>query len=124
MSRTRFLQILRYLHFADNTLSPPLHSEEHNKLYKIQPFLTLVIAKWQALYSPDRQLAIDETIIKLKGKLQFRQFIPIKPGRFGIKVFTLEESKSGYVLNRKIYTGKENGVVQRGLGRKVVMAVF
>ena len=76
------------------------------------------------MYSPDRQLAIDETLIKFKGKLHFRQFIPIKPGRFGIKAFTLAESKSGYVLNSKIYTGRENNEVQRDLGRKVVLSVF
>ena len=76
------------------------------------------------MYSPDRHLAIDETLIKFKGKLHFRQFIHIKPGRFGIKAFTLAEPKSGYVLKTKIYSGKENGVVHRDLGRKVVMAVF
>ena len=124
MSRTRFLQILRYLHFADNNLAPTHDSEEHNKLYRIQPFLNLVIARFQEVYSPDRQLAIDETLIKFKGKLHFRQFIPIKPGRFCIKAFTLAESKSGYVLNSKIDTGRENNEVQRDLGRKVVLSVF
>ena len=124
MSRTRFLQILRYLHFADNTLTPAPDSEGYNKLYKIQPFLDLVVARFQEVYTPERQLAIDATLIKFKGKLHFRQFIPIKPGRFGIKAFTLAESSSGYVLNSKIYTGKERNEVQRDLGRKVVMSVF
>ena len=35
MSRTRFLQILFYLHFANNNLAPPHDLEEHNKLFKI-----------------------------------------------------------------------------------------
>ena len=56
--------------------------------------------------------------------MHFRQFIPIKPGRFGIKAFTLAESTSGYVLNSKIYTGKENNEVQKDLGRKAVMSVL
>ena len=124
MSRARFLQILRYLHFADNNLAPHHDSEEHNKLYKIQSFLNLVVARFQEVYSPHWQLAIDETLIKFKGKLHFRQFIPIKPGRFGIKAFSLAESKSGYVLNSKIYTDRENNEVQRDLGRKVVLSVF
>lgn len=124
MSRTRFLQILRYLHFADNSCAPPHDSADYNKLYKIQPFLDLVIARFQEVYTPERQLAIDETLIKFKGKIHFRQFIPIKPGRFGIKAFTLAESSSGYVLNSKIYTGKENNEVQRDLGRKAVMSVM
>ena len=124
MSRTRFLQILRYLHFADNSCAPPHDSADYNKLYKIQPFLDLVIARLQEVYTPERQLAIDETLIKFKGKIHFRQFIPIKPGRFGIKAFTLAESSSGYVVNSKIYTGKENNEVQRDLGRKAVMSVM
>ena len=48
----------------------------------------------------------------------------MKSGRFGVKAFTLAEFKSGYFLNSKIYTSKENGVVHRDLREKVVMAVF
>ena len=124
MSRDRFLQILRYLHFADNTQAPRADSADYNKLYKLQPFLDLLIPKFQQVYKPNRQLAIDETLIKFKGKVHFRQFIPIKPGRFGIKAFTLAESSSGYLLNSKIYTGKEGHGVQRDLGRKAVMSVI
>ena len=50
MSRTRFFQILRYLHFADNNRAPPRDSADYNKLYKIQPFLDLVIARFQEVY--------------------------------------------------------------------------
>jgi len=61
MSRTRFFQILRYLHFADNNHAPPRDSADYNKLYKIQPFLDLVMASCQDVYTPEQQLAIDET---------------------------------------------------------------
>ena len=125
MARDHFLQILRYLHFADNTLAPRADSADYNKLYKIQPFLDLIIIpSFQQVYKPTRQLAIDETLIKFKGKVHFRQFLPIKPGRFGIKTFTLAESTSGYLLNSKIYTGKEGNAVQKDLGRKAVMSVI
>ena len=66
---------------TDNTHAPPCDSTDYNKLYKIQPFLDLVIARFQEVYIPERQLAIDETLIKFKGKVHFRQFIPIKPGK-------------------------------------------
>lgn len=56
--------------------------------------------------------------------MHFRQFIPIKPGCFGIKCFTLAESSSGYGLLSKVYTGKENGVVQTDLGRRAVMTLM
>ena len=74
---TRFLQILHYHHFADNSCATLHDSADYNKLYKIQPFLDLVIARFQEVYTPERQLAIDETLIKFKGKIHFRQFIPI-----------------------------------------------
>ena len=124
MSRTRFLQILRYLHFADNSLVPRPDSPDFNKLYKIQPLLDLIIPRFRAVYSPERQLAVNETLIKFKGKVYFRQFIPIKPGRFGIKAFTLAGSTSGYVLGSKIYTGKETNVVQKDLGKRAVMSLM
>ena len=77
------------------------------------------------MYKPNRQLAIDETLIKFKGKVHFRQFIPIKPGRFGIKAFTLAEiSSSGYLLNSQIYTGKEGDAVQKDFGRRAVISVI
>ena len=76
------------------------------------------------MYKPNRQLAIDETLIKFKRKVHFRQFIPINPGRFGIKAFTVAESSSGFLLNSKIYTGKEGDGVKRDLGRKAGMSMI
>ena len=87
MSRTRFLQI--YLHFADSSCAPPHDSADYNKLYKIQPFLDLVMARFQEVYTLERQLAIDETLITFKSKIHFRKFIPIKPSRFRRKTSTL-----------------------------------
>ena len=52
MSKTRFLQILRYLHFADNSLVPRPDSPDFNKLYKIQPLLDLIIPRFRVVYSP------------------------------------------------------------------------
>ena len=69
-------------------------------------------------------MAVDETLVKFKRKNYFCQFIPIKPGCFGIKCFTLAESSSGYVLVSKIYLGKEQGVQQNDLGSKEVLVLM
>ena len=87
MSRTRFLQMLRYLHFADNSCAPPHGSADYNKLYKIQPFLDLVIARFQEVYTPERQLAIDETLIKLKGKILLQAVYSYKARQIRYKGF-------------------------------------
>ena len=72
MSRTRFLKVLHYLHFADNSLAPRPDSPNFNKLYKILHLLDLIIPRFRAVYSPERQLAVDETLIKLKRESSFR----------------------------------------------------
>lgn len=54
MFRTTFLQIWWYLHFAENNIPPSPDSDE----YKIQLFLNLVIARFQEVYLPDRQLLL------------------------------------------------------------------
>lgn len=125
MARDRYFQILRYLHFADNRDEvKDKDSPGYDKLFKIRKLLDVLLPRFTDVYSPERNLAVHETLIKFKGMVHFRQFIPIKPGRFGIKCFTLVESSSGYGLVSKVYTGKENGVVQTDLGRRAVMTLM
>ena len=45
--------------------------------------------------------------MKFRGRLKFVQYNPSKRSRFGIKFYKLCESKTGYCLKFKIYTGKE-----------------
>ena len=116
------MQIKPYLHFTDNQEEVTVkNSPNYDKLIKVRKLLDLLLRRLSEVYNPERNLAVDETLLEFKGKTYFRQFIPIKPCRFGINCFTLAESSSGYVLVSKIYTGKGQGVQGRDLGRRVVM---
>ncbi|KAL2099439.1 hypothetical protein ACEWY4_005919 [Coilia grayii] len=59
-------------------------------------------------------------MVKFKGRLAFRQYLPLKPTKWGIKVWVLAESSTGYVSNFQVYTGRE-GRTERGLAHHVVM---
>ena len=83
--RIRFTQILRYLHFVDNTTLAGRGEEGYDKLGKIRSFLDRVIGRFQNVYSPSRNLSVDKTLIKFKGRLSWRQFMKDKPARFGLK---------------------------------------
>lgn len=125
MARERGFQKMRYLHcFGNREEVKNKNSPGYDKRFKVRKLLDLLLTRFREVYNPERNLAIDETLIKLKGKIYFFQFIPIKPGHIEIKCFTLAESSSGYGFDNKIYTGKENEVVQTDLGRKVVMSVM
>ena len=56
------------------------------------------------------------------GRVSFRQYMPAKPNKYGIKVWMAADSSNGYVLNFDIYLGKEVDGRPRiyGLGYDVV----
>lgn len=46
-------------------------------------------------------------MVPWKGRLSFRQYIPSKPDRFGIKLYTLCESRNSYICDFDVYTGSD-----------------
>ena len=49
MSRSRFKQIWRYLHFCNEQNASQLDDPEADKLYKIRPLLQLLLEKFESL---------------------------------------------------------------------------
>ncbi|KAK9717154.1 Transposase IS4 [Popillia japonica] len=100
-SRDRFLQILYALHFADNA-----NLDKNDALRKIRPILSSLKESFggRSLY-PFEDLAIDESLILWKGRLAFKQYIPSKRHRFGVKLFEICDAETGYILDLIIYTG-------------------
>ncbi|KAK2154754.1 hypothetical protein LSH36_258g02036 [Paralvinella palmiformis] len=103
MPRNQFLQILRCLHFVNNEDSS---INKENKLWKVQNILDYTNKRFRAAYHPRRELSIDETMLKFKGRLGIKQYIKSKPVKWVIKLFTIVESHTGYVLNLLPYVGK------------------
>ena len=51
MSRICFEQIFRYLLLADNSMQIPAGDPGHDKLFKVWPFVDLVTAEFESLYT-------------------------------------------------------------------------
>lgn len=101
----RFHLLLKFLHFVDNsTIDTALPNQ---KLAKLAPVLDHLKEKFMTVYIPEKNIAIDESLIGWKGRLGWKQYIPSKPKRFGIKLFSLCESSSGYLYNFLFYTGAD-----------------
>lgn len=83
----------------------PQQAEKQDKLRKIRPLIQLVNERLSSVYTPEKDLSIDESLVKFKGRLGIKQYIPAKRSRFGIKLFVLCES-SGYVWKVEVYQGK------------------
>jgi len=65
---------------------------------------------FQVAYTPESNISVDESLLLWKGRLIFKQYIPLKRARFGIKLYFLCESSSGYCYRFKVYSGKDDPV--------------
>ena len=67
VSRSRFEDITRYLHFADNSVLPARGEAGYERLQKVQPIITAMKQRCTSLYNPNAQNSIDEAMIPYKG---------------------------------------------------------
>ncbi|GFW84943.1 piggyBac transposable element-derived protein 4 [Trichonephila clavipes] len=105
MSYRRFNLIYRFLNFSDNDTFVT-ETNECPKLSKIWPVLKYLTIRFKEVVTPYRDVTIDESLMLFKERLGWKQYMPLKQSRFGIKSYMLCESKSGYVWSLIIYTGK------------------
>ncbi|GFU80506.1 piggyBac transposable element-derived protein 4 [Trichonephila clavipes] len=108
MSLRRFDLIMQFIHFVRN--ENPDSSHPQPKLKKIWTVLNYLQKKFSEFYTPEQDICIDESLLLYKGRLSWTQYLPLKRARFGIKMFMLCESHSGYVWSIIIYVGKGTDV--------------
>jgi len=62
--------------------------------------------KFAEAYTPGKNITVDEGLVKFNGRLSFKQYIPMKPDKFGIKVWLLADADTYYVPHFQVYLGK------------------
>jgi len=55
---------------------------------------------------PGTNTCIDEQLYSYRGRCAFKQYMPSKPAKCGIKFWSFVGVKSGYLLDTNIYLGK------------------
>lgn len=102
MTYNRYIKISQYFHVehVDRV------QEETDFLHKVRLMLD-VAKRFKEVFQPGCEISVDEAMIGYKGRLSFKQYMPMKPTKWGIKVWVAAESKSGYILDMDVYTGKK-----------------
>ena len=74
-------------------------------------------------YNASINLTVDEQLFSTKARCKFTQYMPSKPGKFGIKFWILSDAVHPYVLNARPYLGAhfEEDRQSMQLGQFVVM---
>ena len=104
MARARYCHILRFLHFTDNNRHG--FDRTDDQLWKIRDLFEIIRTNFSKFYNPSEHLAIDEVIVKFKGRMVFKKYIQKKSNHFGIKMFKLCDS-TGYTYDMNVYLGKD-----------------
>lgn len=100
--RERFLQIHWMLH-----VQPPSNNAAgvQTRGSKVKNVTEHMKNKCFELFVPYKNIVIDESTISFKGRTQFKMYNPQKPHKWGLRVFSLADCKTGYLCAFEPYYG-------------------
>ena len=118
MPRDRFDYLRRHLHLVDDDTVV-----EKDRHYKVKPLVDNLQTAFLRNYCPSQEIAVDELMIKCKGRAKGRVVMPKKPVKTGFKMWSLSCSCCGYLCNFELYSGKCAKKRDIGLAKKVVLGL-
>ncbi|KAJ4450071.1 hypothetical protein ANN_01478, partial [Periplaneta americana] len=119
ISRNRCQMLLSKLYFAN-----PDKGESSSKTYYIDDVICCLKKTFQKAREDSPFQSIDESMTKFKGRSSLKQYLPMKPIKRGIKIWERCDSKTGYIYDLDVYSGKdleEKSDQRRTLGERVVL---
>ena len=105
MSRDKFLNILTFFHLCDNDNYVARGHAGYNPVNKLGAVYSVVTDNFSNVWTPGREVCIDEGMIPFRGKVHFKVYNPDKPDKYGVKSYQLCDSSNGYCCKFEIYTG-------------------
>lgn len=104
MSIKRFVFILKCLRFDDREAR--VKNNEKDKLAPIREIFEKMVHNCRSSYSLGQNCTIDEKLEGFRGRCSFKQYIPSKPNKYGIKIYALVDARTLFTCNMEIYAGK------------------
>jgi len=105
MSKARFYILLRALRFDD--IGTRATRKQIDKLAPIRTLFDNFVTRCQNNYTVGENVTIDEMLEGFRGRCSFRQYIPNKPNKYGIKIQALVDSRTFYTANMEVYVGTQ-----------------
>lgn len=120
MTFQRFKTIIRFIRFDDKASRNERY--RNDKFAPIREIFTFFQNNIEKLFYPFADICVDEQLLALRNRCPFIQYIPSKPGKFGIKFWVAADCQSHYVLRISPYLWKEpDRTCIRTVGEDVVM---
>ena len=103
-SKKRFELILRALRFDDAETRQERVAT--NKFAHIQEVWDTLMEKCRNNWVPGPVVTVDEHFARFRGRCPFLMFLPLKPGKYGIKIFMVCDADKLYCINGFPYLGQ------------------
>ena len=100
--RRRFLQI----HWMFHMKSPESPTAPKTRGGRVRNFVIYLQKKCLELFTPGKNIAMDESTVRYKGRIVFKTYNPQKPTKWGMRVYVLSDYDTGYISCFEIYFGK------------------
>lgn len=119
MPRNRFSDIIKYLRFDEK--ASRAERQQTDKLAPFRDIWTMFTDQLPKYYIPGSDLCVDEQLVAFRGKCGFRQYIPSKPAKYGLKIWWCCDANTSYPLTGQVYLGRQPGEQREiGQGARVV----
>lgn len=79
---------------------------ENRKFHKFDELFNIFKNKLVQVFEPGVNLCVDEQLNSFRGKCSFRQFMPSKPAKYGLKIWVVVCNETGIACDVNIYLGK------------------
>ncbi|XP_048874855.1 piggyBac transposable element-derived protein 4-like [Brienomyrus brachyistius] len=116
MSLKTFQMITRVLRFHNKVTKA-----RSDKLAPIRDVWERWVKRLSLMFNPGPEVTVDERFVPFRGRCPFRQYMPSKPGKYGIKIWAVCDAKTSFAWNLQIYTGKPAGGIPKNQGKRVVL---
>ena len=105
----RFLKLSGYFCCYDKSQEKPKGHKDYDKMYKVKELVQHCNTIFPKYFQFSRHVALDESMVKTKSRIDNLVYNPQKPVRRGIKIYSLCDSKDvryPYLLQFEVYMGK------------------
>ena len=113
MGRNTFQAILSNLQVSDSSADLPRNNPNHDKLFKVCPFVDMMDRTFLQSYKAGRDLNVDKGCCPYKGRVHFKCYNPSKPSKWHLKLFEVSDARTGYIVAFEIYCGKNSTRIVR-----------
>lgn len=122
MALERFEVISKFLRFDDRAQRLQEDRRVRDKLAPIRNIYEKWNANMSRMYNPGQNVTVDEQLVPFRGRCSFKQYIPSKPAKYGLKIWACCDSINAYTWNTQVYIGKApNTTPEVNLGKRVVL---